>query len=171
MRGHYKSVKILIDGGADVNAVDKRELTTLMRAFAELGTSSSDIVNSVQYKIIRYLLDNGADPTVEDTHGQSVLNNPKFKHFIQQVPTLACQICTATTELSTRQCNTSFAGTDNTIDNERFQRKCSFLGLVFRPLRSSKEDTTRHPRESDATNRLALNKNNKSNTCEFTKLF
>lgn len=63
MKGHYKAVKILVDGGADVNATDKNGNSLLLKAVYELQTSSKKMIDttSSRYKIVRYLIQHGAD--------------------------------------------------------------------------------------------------------------
>jgi ankyrin repeat protein len=59
------AVRVLIDGGADVNALDRWDNSPLWRAVYQTpGTTD----------IIELLLQNGADPTVKNRHGVSPID-------------------------------------------------------------------------------------------------
>ncbi|XP_021358918.1 protein TANC2-like [Mizuhopecten yessoensis] len=46
MKGQYKPVKINVDGGADINTVNKNGQTPLMKAYLELDTSSTPTIDT-----------------------------------------------------------------------------------------------------------------------------
>ena len=60
MHGNLDNVKLLVEGGADINYQDKAGQTPLITA-----------VLATQYKIALYLLRSGADPTIKDNLGGS----------------------------------------------------------------------------------------------------
>lgn len=69
--GKTRLMRLLVEGGADINATNAKGQTALMTACirkAEIGVND---INSK--KIIRYLLDNNADPNIRDNEGKSVL--------------------------------------------------------------------------------------------------
>jgi ankyrin repeat protein len=63
--GSPEAVKLLLDAGAKVNARDLRGMTTLMLA---IGTDRADV------RVIRLLLEKGADPNIKSKLGESSLD-------------------------------------------------------------------------------------------------
>lgn len=147
MRSQYKLVKILVDGGAGVNGVDKRGDTVLMRALAEIWTSHEDPF-SAKYKIVRYLLDNGADPSKESKQGQAAVHMPQMKQFLRESEHPVRNLI-VTPPLLTGQCSSSDTTKDTNDGGYRFRRRSSVMALVSLVRSFSVDREKHHARKQD----------------------
>lgn len=67
-----RAVEVLLDAGADVNAIDRRSgSTALHRAVTNSGAPATAGKTSIAVAIARLLLTNGADPTVKNKTGKT----------------------------------------------------------------------------------------------------
>lgn len=70
--GKYKLVRILIEGGVNVNSTTKSGRTPLMVACTTIAEQYSE--NSVEIeKVIHWLLQHGSDPNLQDCKGRTCL--------------------------------------------------------------------------------------------------
>jgi tankyrase len=66
-----KAVEVLLAGGADINAIDRRSKSTaLHRAVTHSGAPATAGKSDIAVAIARLLLTNGADPTVKNKSGK-----------------------------------------------------------------------------------------------------
>lgn len=64
---------VILDSGANVNQTDAQGRTALVRAVLRAVVSTSGQNRREMLRMIRVLLDHGADPRIRDQSGQSVL--------------------------------------------------------------------------------------------------
>lgn len=169
MKGQYKSLKILIDGGANVNAMDKRGKSALVTAVEEVGTSPIE-VNSARYKIVVYLLDNGADPKIADKQGETVERVPLVQHIIGTKTNSQFQNDNGSPQVLSQRSSPAPIAIQNSSNEDRFRKRSVTVGLSTRSRNVAKEDVTQFRRKRSNTNGNVFFPERDCST-EFTSLF
>lgn len=84
---NYDAVKLLVKKGAKINQKDEKGRTPLMKAcYTETFEEVPRINTEKQYKIIKYLLENGAVPSEKDNDGKTAYDYiNKYKNEIEKI--------------------------------------------------------------------------------------
>ena len=69
--GHYDAVKLLVENGAKINALNNRKETALMMAINRLGNKYQ---TKGFYKIVAFLLENGVDVNLKNRDGKTAMD-------------------------------------------------------------------------------------------------
>jgi ankyrin repeat protein len=68
--GHVDSVRLLLEHGADVNALSRNEHVQTAAIHAASASKDNGTDESTRYELVRLVLDNGADPNLTQGGGE-----------------------------------------------------------------------------------------------------